>query len=139
VTGELATLAAEAMPLAAAAVSAYRRAVLAKAWDNVADTSIKAGLKLLQLVFGRRADDEELPVVVAEVIDHPDDEDYLAALRLKIRRAMEENAVLAREIDAIVAAARPAATITSGRDMNVFGRDGYIAGRDIKFIRPSAH
>ena len=138
-TGELATLAAEAMPLAAAAVSAYRRAVLAKAWDNVADTSIKAGLKLLQLVFGRRADDEELPVVVAEVIDHPDDEDYLAALRLKIRRAMEENAVLAREIDAIVAAARPAATITSGRDTNVFGRDGYIAGRDIKFIRPSAH
>jgi hypothetical protein len=142
VAGELVTIAAEAVPLAAVAASTYGKAVLAKGWDNVADASLRAGLKLLQRVFGRRKDDEELPAVVAEVIDHPDDEDYLAPLKLEIRKAMERDAALAREIAAIVADARPTENVTnhvvSGRDSNVFGRDGYIAGRDIKFIRPSA-
>jgi hypothetical protein len=142
VAGELATLAAEAVPLAAVAASTYGNAVLAKAWDNVADASLKAGLKLLQRVFGRRKDDEELPAVVAEVIDHPGDEDYLAPLRLEIRKAMERDAALAREIAAIVADARPTGNVirnvVSGRDTNIFGRDGYVAGRDIKIIRPSA-
>lgn len=139
-TGELATIAAEAVPLAAVAASTYGKAVLAKAWDDAADASLKAGLKLLQRVFGRSQDDEELPAAVAEVIEHPGDEDYLAQLRLEIRKAMERDAALAGEIAAIVAAARPAGDVTeqivSGRDSNIFGRDGYIAGRDIKFIRP---
>lgn len=140
--GELATLAAEAVPFAAVAASVYGKAVLAKAWDNVADASLRAGLKLLQRVFGRSKDDEEVPAVVAQVIDHPGDEDYLAPLKLEIRKAMERDAALAREIAAIVAEARPAGNVTmhvvSGRDSNVFGRDGYIAGRDFKVIRPSA-
>jgi hypothetical protein len=143
VTGELATLAGEAVPLAAVAAGTYGKAVLASAWDNVADASLRAGLRLLQCVFGRRNDDdEELPTVVAEVIDHPGDEDYLAPLRLEIRKAMERNAATAREIAAIVADAMSTGNVTqrvaSGRDSNVFGRDGYIAGRDIKFIRPPA-
>lgn len=107
-TGELATIAAEAVPLAAVAASTYGKAVLAKAWDDAADASLKAGLKLLQRVFGRSQDDEELPAAVAEVIEHPGDEDYLAQLRLEIRKAMERDAALAGEIAAIVAAARPA-------------------------------
>jgi hypothetical protein len=140
VTGEPAILAAEAVPLAAIATSTYGRAVLAKAWDDVADASLKAGLKLLQRVFGHRKDDEGLPAAVAEVIDHPGDEDYLALLKLEIRKAIERDAALAREIAAIVADAGPTGNVTqhvvSGHDSNVFGRDGYIAGRDIKITRP---
>ena len=54
--GELATLAAEAVPLAAVAARTYGTAVLAKVWDNVADESLRAGLKLLQRVFGIERD-----------------------------------------------------------------------------------
>jgi hypothetical protein len=43
---------------------------------------------VLHLVFGRGHSAEAVPDVVAEVIDHPADEDYLSQLRLTIRKAL---------------------------------------------------
>jgi hypothetical protein len=135
-SGDLATLATDAAPFAALAVVTYGRAVLAKAWDDVADVSIKAGLKVLQLVFGHKERDEALPDVVAEVIDNPDDEDYLNQLKLTIRKALERDEALAEKVAAIVAEARPSQAITqnvvAGRNAYVFGRDGFVAGRDVR-------
>lgn len=134
-TGDLATLAADATPFAALAVSTYGKAVLAKAWDDVADASIKAGLKVIQLVFGHKKRDEALPDVVAEVIDNPADEDYLNQLKLAIRKALEREDALAEKVAAIVAETRPGQAVTqnvvAGRDAYVFGRDGVI-GRDVR-------
>jgi hypothetical protein len=140
--GDLATLAADAVPFVALAVGTYGRAVLAKAWDDVADASVKAGLKVLHLVFGRRNDDEALPDVVMEVIDNPGDEDYLSQLRLTIRKALERDAALADKVAAIVAEARSSQSVNqnvqAGNNAYVFGRDGFVAGRDVRINDPRA-
>lgn len=87
--GDVATVAAEVTPVAAAALTAYGTAVLAKAKDDLADATVGAGRRVLQRIFGRRTEDHDLPVVLAEVIENPDDEDYLSALRLAIRKALQ--------------------------------------------------
>jgi hypothetical protein len=125
--GEIA-LAAEAVPIAAAAIGMYGKAVLAKVWDDAADATIKAGLKLLQRVFGHRKDGEALPDVVADVVAHPNDEDVVAQFRLTIRRALEADPGLAKEVAAIIVEASPG---TSVSQHVVAGRDAYTAGRDM--------
>jgi hypothetical protein len=129
--GEVA-LAAEAVPIATAAIGVYGRAVLAKAWDDVADVTIKSGLRLLQRVFGHGEDDEPLPEVVADVAAHPADSDVVAQFRLAIRRALEADPALAAEVAAIVAEAAPKGPV--GQQI-VAGRDAYVAGRDMTITR----
>jgi len=125
-------LAAEAVPIAAAAIGVYSKAVLAKAWDDVADVTIRAGLRLLQRFFGRKEEGEALPGVLADVVEHPDDDDVVAQFRLTIRRALEADPALAREVAAIVAEAAPSAPASQHV---VAGRDAFVAGRDVKVTR----
>jgi hypothetical protein len=110
----------------------YGRAVLAKAWDDVADATIKSGVRLLQRIFGRRPDGGALPEVVAEVVENPGDADMVVQLRLAIRRALKEDPELAKEVAAIVAEAAPRTTVTQ---QVVAGRDAYTAGRDMTITR----
>lgn len=141
--GELAAIAAEATSVAVVAVRTYGKTVLAKAWDNAADAPVQAGVRLLQRIFGRRKQSERLPLVISEVINNPDDEDYVAQLRLTIRKALEADEAMASEIAAVLEGVRVtprSAHVVSGRDssVNFFARDGFIAGRDIKFSGPAA-
>ena len=129
--GEIA-LAAEAAPIATAAIGMYGRAVLAKAWDDVSDLTIKAGLQILQRIFGRKKNDKALPNVIADVAAHPDDSDVLAQLRLAIRRALEADSALAKEVAAIVAKAAPGGSVSQHV---VAGHDAYVAGRDMTITR----
>jgi hypothetical protein len=143
---ELAALAAESMPFVAAAVSAYGGAVLAKAKDEVADATVGWGRKLLQRIFGHKREGEALPVVLAEVIDHRGDQDYLDALRLAIRKALGTDAALARDVGAILAEARP--NVTGNQDaqadrggvaQNVTaGRDAFAVARGDMTIHRTA-
>lgn len=110
----------------------YGEAVLAKAWDDVADASVKAGLRLLQRVFGRRQEGGALPAVVADVIAHPDDSDVVAQFRLVLRRALETDPALAQEVAAIVRVATPDSCV---RQRVVAARDAYVAGRDMMVTR----
>jgi hypothetical protein len=142
--GELAAVAAEATPLAVAAAKTYGKTVLARAWDDAGDASVRAGVRLLQRVFGHKKQGDGLPPVITEVIKNPGDEDYVAQLRLAIRKALEADKRLAGEIAIILndVSDMPQAAqhVVSGRDssVNFFGRDGFIAGRDIKFSSPPA-
>lgn len=131
VAGEIA-LAAEVTPYAAAALSAYGAAVLAKANDDLADATVGAGRRALQRIFGRRKDGEKLPTVLAEVIDNPSDEDYLGALRLAIRKALEFDGRLQAQVREIIGAAAPVVTVTQHVSAN---RDAYVAGRDMTITR----
>lgn len=133
--GEIA-LAAEVTPYAVAALSAYGAAVLAKAKDDLADATVGAGRRVLQRIFGRRRDDEELPAVLAEVIENPGDEDYLGALRLAIRKALESDGGLQDQVREIIAAAGPAVTVTQHARA---GRDAYVAGRDMTITRDAKY
>jgi hypothetical protein len=131
--GDIATIAAEVTPAAAAALSAYGMTVLAKAKDDLADATIGVGRRALQRIFGRRAEGDELPTVLAEVIENPDDEDYLSALRLAIRKALQAgDAHLLADVREIINAVRPNVTVTQTISA---GRDAYVAGQDITITR----
>lgn len=129
---EIATLVTEASPYVSAAVGAYGGAVLAKVRDDAANATVGVGRRVLQRVFGHRADGEALPAPVADLVAYPGDADVLATLRLAMRRQLEADAAMLAEVKRLLAdAPRPAVTqhVTAGRD-------AYLAGRDITITRP---
>jgi len=131
--GEVATLVADATPYVTAAVGAYGGAVLAKVRDDAADATVGVGRRLLQRVFGRRKEDEPLPVPLAELVSYPDDADVLAALRVAIRRQLEADAAMLADVRSLLASA-PGTTVTQHVRA---GRDAYVAGRDLNVNRPA--
>jgi hypothetical protein len=133
--GEIA-LAADVTPYAAAALSAYGAAVLAKAKDDLADATVGAGRRVLQRIFGRQKDGEELPAVLVEVIENPGDEDYLGALRLAIRKALESDGGLQAQVREIIGTAAPVVTVTQHVNAD---RDAYVAGRDMTITRDTKY
>jgi RNA polymerase sigma-70 factor (sigma-E family) len=129
---ESAVLATEVAPYVAAALGAYGPAVLSGEMGEVADAAIGAGRRMLQRIFGRRDGRDELPAVLAEVIEDPDDADYLAVLKLEIHRIVESDAAMQADIRAILRDVSPVVTVTQ---RVTAGRDVYIAGRDMTIAR----
>jgi hypothetical protein len=66
--------------------------------------------------------------VLADVVAHPGDSDVDAQFRLVVRRALEANPELAKEVVAILAEASPGASVSQHVVAN---RDAYVAGRDM--------
>jgi hypothetical protein len=131
--GEVAALAAEVTPYATAALGAYGAAVLTKVRDELADATIGTGRRVLQRIFGRQENREELPAVLEEVIENPGDADYLGALRLAIRKALESDSAMQAEVQEIINLGR---SIVSVSQNATAGRDAYVAGRDMTITRP---
>jgi hypothetical protein len=131
--GDAASLAVEMTPYVSAAVGAYGGAVLAKVRDDAADATVGLGRRLLQRVFGTRGEAEPLPGPLADLAADPGDEDALAAVRLLVRKALAADAVLASEVESLLAEA-PGVT----QQVHA-GRDAYTAGRDqtvVNYRRP---
>jgi hypothetical protein len=128
-SGDPVSLAAELTPYVSAAVAAYGGAVLAKARDEAADTTVNLGRRLLQRIFGSRRADEPLPDPLAVLADDPADGDALAAVRLAIRQALGRDRALAADIRSMLP---PAASVTQHVRA---GRDAYTAGGDQTIIR----
>lgn len=119
--GELATLAAEAAPF----VTAYGAAVLEKTKDDLADGTVGLGKRLLQLIFRGKKEDEQLPDIVVEAVENPDDNAVRGALEYTIRKALENDAQMLAEVREILAGAGPRMKITQ----NVrAGRNAYVVG-----------
>jgi hypothetical protein len=124
VGGEVASLATEMTPYVSAAVGAYGGAVLAKARDGAADATVGLGRRLLQRIFGTRGEDEPLPEPLGTLATDPNDQDALAAVRLKIRQALADDPALLAEVRSMLAS-------LSGVTQQVRAeRDAYTAGRD---------
>jgi hypothetical protein len=132
VAGEIATAAADVMPYVTAAAGAYGAAVLAKAKDDAASAAVGLGRRLLQRIFGHKAEGERLPEVLTDVINNPDDQDYLAALQSVIAIALKKDSLLFAEVREIIAEVRPGVTVT--QNVNA-GRNAYVAGRDQNITR----
>lgn len=112
------------VPYITTALSAYGGTVLAKVQDDAADATVGFGRRLLQRIFGRKPEGEALPPVLARVVAHPDDPDYLGSLRVTIRDALEGDAQMLAEVRAILAQAM--STVTSGSQTST-AADGGIA------------
>jgi hypothetical protein len=126
-------MAAEMTPYISAAVSAYGGAVLARARDEAADSTVALGRRLLQKIFGHRDEAGSLPDPLADLAGDPQDGDALAAVRLAVRKALEADPALAAEVRTMLAGA-------GGVTQQVHaGRDAYVAGRDqtvVNYRRP---
>ena len=130
---EIATLVTEATPYLTAAVGAYGGAVLAKVRDDAADATVGLGRRVLQRVFGHRAESEALPEPLAAVVAAPGDDDALGMLRYAIRAALAADEATLAEVKSMLASA-PSSTVTQHVRA---GRDAYVAGRDMTINRPT--
>jgi hypothetical protein len=131
-TGEVATLVADATPYVTAAVGAYGGAVLAKVRDDTADATVGVGRRLLQRVFGQRTEEEPLPTPLAALAADSSDADALGMVRWTMRQALEADAAMLQEVRSILASAQGISIRQSVRA----DRDAYVAGRDITINRP---
>jgi hypothetical protein len=104
-SGDVVSLAAEMSPYMSAAVGAYGGAVLAKVRDDAADATVGLGRRLLQRIFGPRAEGEPLPEPLQDLAADPQDGDAVAALRLQIRKFLAADPDLEAEVRVMLAGA----------------------------------
>ncbi|MFI6392745.1 hypothetical protein ACIBHY_45695 [Nonomuraea sp. NPDC050547] len=133
---DVAVLAHDVMPYVSAAVSAYGGAVLAKTQEAAAQSTVGLGTRILRRLFGGAEAGAAGREAIEELAAHPGDADYVAALRLAIRRALEAEPGLAGEIAAMVPA--PSVTASGERAVAVGGANSglIVTGDDAKVEYP---
>jgi len=114
VDSELASLAGEISPYAAAAVRSYGGAVLASARDQAGDATAGLGRRMLQRIFGTCAEGQ-LPDPVADLAADPGDLDLQAVLRVVITKMLAADPVLPGDLRGMLAGA-PAVTVPASGD-----------------------
>ncbi|MFI6452498.1 hypothetical protein ACIBF6_13150 [Streptosporangium amethystogenes] len=130
-SGDLVSLANDLSPYVTAAVSAYSGAVLARANEEAADTTVGWGRKLLQRIFGVTTAEEELPEVVAELVADPENADLQAVLRVHIGKLLKADPVLASQVRAMCEQADAATGRSRNTTVIASGPRAVAAGRDI--------
>ncbi|MEV6755025.1 hypothetical protein [Streptomyces sp. NPDC051214] len=105
-------LAQEVTPYVATAVTAYGTAVLTRVEDIAADATASFGQRLLQRLVRRdeaagNVTDEQTAVIdaVSSLAQNADDDDYLVAVRLQIRRLLAAHPDLAQDIASMMQSA----------------------------------
>ena len=124
---DVAALVTDVTPYVTAAAGAYGGAVLAKTSDMVADATVGAGVRVLQRVFGRNRAEDPLPEPLADVVAHPGDEEFLAVLKVAIRKALERDVAMLADVRAIVPRG-PGSVVTQHVQA---GRDAYTSAGDM--------
>jgi len=117
-SGDVASLATEITPYVSAAATAYGGAVLAKVRDDAANATVGLGRRVLQRVFGTRADGDDLPSPLQDVVTDPMDVDALAALRLYLRKVLASDAQLEAEVREMLAASGVMVTASGERSIS---------------------
>ncbi|MFE7410432.1 hypothetical protein [Streptomyces laurentii] len=110
-SAEITQWVAQAGPAMTAAVGAYGAAVLTRAAGAAADATVGLGQRILQAVWRRRdeAGQAELERVVDEAADENDEEFSRVTLGRLLRRALEDDPELRRDLAALL----PAPTTTT--------------------------
>jgi hypothetical protein len=115
---DIATVAAQVMPYLTAAIGAYGTAVWTKTQDVAAEETVSLGRRLLNRLGARKESRAALEAAVAEVVRAPDDDDFTAALRGQVKKALAAEPGLAEEIVAMLNAspvvAGPGSQVVSG-------------------------
>ncbi|MFC9610390.1 hypothetical protein [Streptomyces sp. NPDC056938] len=113
---EIMQLVGQAGPAVTAAVGAYGAAVLTRAQDAAADSTVSLGQRILQLVWRHRdeAGQAELERVVGEAADEQDDAYSTAVLSRLLRHALQDDPVLRKELAAVLPATSTVTVTASG-------------------------
>ena len=156
--GEVAKVAADVMPWVAAAATAYGDKVLEKVEESAAGTTVSAlarwGKQVLRKIFGGKDKGEPLPTVLADVVENPGDQDYLAVLQGTLIAAIKKDEQLLAEVREIIKESKATVTATQsaqagdrGIAANInasgdvyapivnAGRDAIVSKGDIRHVR----
>lgn len=97
----------EMTPYVVSAVGAYGKSVLTK--EKAASLTVGVGLGLSQRIFGKREeDDDSLPDALEKVVEHPNDPQYVNALRNLMRDKLKDDSALTDDVKKIIAEAKEA-------------------------------
>jgi hypothetical protein len=141
-SAEIVQLMEQTGPYLSAAVGAYGTAVFSRTQDaavnTAADATASGGQRILQAVWHRRDDQGRaaLETAVRDAVEEPDDEDAAGALRQQIKRALREDAELAREVAGLLPAPRGVTVNVSGARAIGAQRIGIAATGDNATIHP---
>ena len=112
----------------AAAIATYGQDVWDKVDEVAADATVGLGLKLLRRIKG--AKHPALQEAVTDAADNPADEDFAAALRAQLKKAIGADTELGDDFERLVRSA-PGAIVASGeRSVAVAHNSGIIATGD---------
>ncbi|MBX9362960.1 tRNA-dependent cyclodipeptide synthase [Streptomyces sp. WAC04114] len=129
-SSEIAELANAAAPLAMAALGAYGSAVLLRTQEEAATSTVNAGRRLLQRVFGARADDEANPDLLVDLLEDPNDADSFAALRREIRKVLDTDEELVTWLRQQVATTSQSIIASGDRSIAMGTNNGVAATGD---------
>jgi len=120
-----AVLAGTAVKFVIAVARQYGAAVLDHveddASDAAADATVGLGRRLLRRLLGRPESRAAIGSAVTDVAEHPDEEDYTAALRVQIRKALDADSQLANDVSGMLTKA--GITIVASGDRAVAAQD----------------
>jgi hypothetical protein len=112
-----------------AAVGAYGQAVLTAAEDEAASGTVRLGQRLLAVLRHRAGNRVQVEAAVLDAAAHPEDQDFRAALRAQVRKALGADPGLAAEMTALLTAG--GVTVATGdRAVAVARNDGIISTGD---------
>jgi dienelactone hydrolase len=112
---DLEALASQVGPLVSATVAAYGTAALTKAEDAAATETVRLGQRLLGRLLKRTKSAPGITGAVTDLANALEDEDFHAALRAQIKKALREDPQLATDLTGLLPDdARHAVTASEG-------------------------
>ena len=113
---EPAELATTVLPYVSAVAGAYGGAVLDRVRDQVsdagADATVSLGRRLLLRLLGRSESAAAIEGAVVDLAEYPSDEDFQAAVRAQIKKALRDDAQLRTDLAALLADAQASGGIS---------------------------
>ncbi|MFI7125762.1 hypothetical protein ACIBQ1_08710 [Nonomuraea sp. NPDC050153] len=109
---DIVTIAGQVMPYITAAIGAYGGAVLTRTQDLAADESVNLGRRLLRRFMNREESRDRIESAVQDVVETPEDEDIVAALRGQLKRALAADPELVKDVTELLRTA-PAGAIAA--------------------------
>ncbi|MEU5864612.1 hypothetical protein ABZ815_25830 [Nonomuraea sp. NPDC047529] len=135
---DVVAVANQVMPYVMSAIAAYGTAVLTKTQDLAADESVNLGKRLLERFTKRDESRAQIEAAVQDVAEVPDDEDFPAALRVQLKKALAVDPVLAEDVVQLLGSA-PAPSVSQSVAGSRIGGDNIQIGqaRDVHIGRRS--
>jgi hypothetical protein len=133
---EVGALAAAIVPYVSAAAGAYGAAVLERAQDSAADATVGLGRRIVDRLLRREESAEVIEGAVTDLVEDPQDDDRVAALRLQIRKALAADPELATEIRGMLNDAGVTVTASGERSIAAQTISGVaVTGDDAQITR----
>ena len=114
-----------------AAIGAYGREVLVRVEETAGDATVGLGIRLLsRLRRGEGKASAAVEEAVVDVAENPGDEDFQAALRAQVKKALSQDPELARDLAELLRQGGVTVTATGDRAAAIGHNTGIVSTGD---------